>query len=208
MTSPRPKRRSLRIPEAIDDVIARSGEDRFAPARRPLSEQTWKEAVGVRVAERAKPISLERGVLVVRTATSVWATELSMLSDSVIERLRAKGLDVTELRFRVGNLDPPPRPPERRATRAVPASAPLPARLAESIAEVHDGDLKGAIAQAARANLAWQAHTRPALSVSAKPPAARAPRSAGTESDWPGHTSEAVREETRYTHGAAPRRRT
>ena len=69
----RRRRRSLARPEAIEDVLARAGEDRFALHRPPVSSRIWAEAVGARIAERARPITLERGVLTVRAATSVWA---------------------------------------------------------------------------------------------------------------------------------------
>jgi hypothetical protein len=155
----RKRRPRLRLPEAIDDVLARAGEDRFAPARTPIATHVWKEAVGIRIAERAKPVAIERGVLIVRVATSVWATELSLLTTTIVERLRAHGVSVHELRFRVGSVDPPARPPERRVARAVPTPGPLPRALSDSIAEVDDGELQVAIARAARANLAWQKNT-------------------------------------------------
>jgi len=211
----RKRRRSLRVPEPIDGVIARSGEDRFAPLRPPIAEQVWKDAVGIRIAERAKPVSLERGVLIVKAATSVWATELSLLSAGLVSRLRAEGVMVNELRFRVGSIEPPARPPERRVSRAVPPPAPLPRVLADSIASIDDGELQVAIARAARANLAWQKHTgvasapvRPVGPFSEEPRAAPAPRSAGRGTDPPARTSEASPEGPRCTPGGEPRRRT
>jgi hypothetical protein len=203
----RKRRRALRVPESIDDVIARGGEDRFAPARPPFSERVWKDAVGVRIAERAKPVLLVRGVLVVRAATSVWATELSLLSSSLIERLRSQGLEVTELRFRVGAIEPPARPPERRLSQAVPAPAPLPPLLSASIAKVDDGELQVSIARAARANLAWQKHTRPEPVIEG-PPGARAPQSVEKGTGRRDPASEASGEGRRCTPGDEPHRPT
>src|SRR5689334_20056426 len=117
-------------PESLDGVIGRAGEDRFALHRAPISDRVWADVVGGRIAERARPITLERGVLTVRAATSVWASELSMLSDALLKRLRAAGFEIRELRFRVGPIEPPARPPERRVTRRVPPPAPLPNDLA------------------------------------------------------------------------------
>src|SRR5512142_297721 len=124
--SRRPRRPKLRMPETLEGVIDRAGENRFAPRKPPLPLAVWAAAVGLRVAERARPVDLQNGVLLVRVATSVWATELSLLQTSILERLRAEGVDVRELRFRVGAIDPPARPPERRATRKIPPPAPLP----------------------------------------------------------------------------------
>ncbi|MEO6419892.1 MAG: DUF721 domain-containing protein [Polyangiaceae bacterium] len=166
----RPRRRStLKRPETLEGVLGRAGEDRFAWHRPPIATRIWTLAMGVRVAERAKPISLENGVLTVRVATSVWANELSFLQASLLERLRDQGIAVNELRFRVGPIEPPARPPERRGSRAVPAPAVLPRELAAHIAAIEDDELKEAIALAARANLAWQENVDPPQGPTAAP---------------------------------------
>lgn len=204
---PRP---TLKAPETLEAVIGRAGEDRFARAKPPVGERIWRDAVGLRIAERARPVALERGVLTLRVATSVWANELSLLAPTILERLRAQRVPVTELRFRVGPVEAPPRPPERRTTRAVPTPAPLPIDLARALSGVDDDELRTAIADAASANLAWRAYVEPPEITSASrldgsaslprapaapaadardaraseaPRDARAPRSAGTESD-------------------------
>jgi hypothetical protein len=149
----------MKAPETLEAVIERAGEDRFARNRPPVAERIWRDAVGLRIAERARPVSLERGVLTLRVATSVWANELSLLAPTILERLLAARIPVTELRFRVGPIDPPQRPPERRASRAVPPPAPLPPDLQRALADVSDESLREAIAGAASANLAWRART-------------------------------------------------
>src|SRR4051812_14537265 len=107
----RPRRPSLKQPEPIEGVIDRAGENRFARNRPPVSARVWAAAMGARIADRARPVYLENGVLTVRVATSVWANELSLLQASLIARLRNEGVEVKELRFRVGPIDPPARPP-------------------------------------------------------------------------------------------------
>ena len=172
--SRRRRRTRLAAPETLEGVIARAGEDRFAKTRAPLSERIWSQCVGPRIAERARPISLETGVLTVRAATSTWASELSLLETTILERLRASGIDVTRLRFRVGPVEPPARPPERRATRFIPPPTALPAPLATEIAQIADDELRLIIGRAAGANLAWQSHTAEATEPSV-PGAARLP---------------------------------
>jgi hypothetical protein len=152
----RKRRPKLALPEPLDGVLTRAGENRFARRRSPLPERLWADAVGHRIAERARPIGLEHGILTVRTATSVWANELSLLSDELLARLRARGVEVKELRFRVGPLQPSGAPAEPRSTREVPPPAPLPADIANTLEAIADDELKDAIAAAARANLAWQ----------------------------------------------------
>lgn len=170
----------------MEAVLGRSGDARFAPRRAPISAREWAKAVGLRVADRTRPISLERGVLVVHAASATWATELSMLREPILSRLHALGYEVTDVRFRVKPLPAPPRPAERRKTRAVPAPAPLPDEVARAVANVPDPELAAIIAEAAGRNLAWQDNAR--TSVSAARPAAPAPRAAGTKSAPPGHS--------------------
>ena len=171
-------------------MLDRSGEDRLAPYRPPIPRRVWRDAVGARIADRSEPVLLERGTLAVKVATSVWAHELSLLAPSIVARLRARNVAVDELRFRVGAIDPSPRPPERRISRAVPPPAALPADLARLLKTVPDLELRETIALAARANLAWQDHLRKS-DVSEGSPAAPAPRAAGKGSDPPGRTSAA-----------------
>jgi hypothetical protein len=165
----KPRRRpNLVAPERLEGVLDRAGEDRFSRSRAPVAERIWRDAVGLRIAERARPVALENGVLTLRVATSVWASELSMLATTILERLRAQRVPVTELRFRVGPIEPPARPVERRTTRKVPPPAPLPEELARALADVGDDELRAIIADAASANLAWRANVSPA------PPSGRA----------------------------------
>jgi hypothetical protein len=152
----RPKRPKLKAPEPLDQVLVRAGEDRFARKRLPISRRIWVDCVGGRIADRAEPIFLDRGVLTVRAATSTWANELSLLRETLLARLRAAGVDVTEIRFRVGAIATPIAPPERRVTRSVPAPAALAPELERELATVGDDDLRATLRSAARANLAWQ----------------------------------------------------
>ena len=203
-------RSKLAFPEPIDDVLDRAGEDRFARTRPPIPDRAWRETVGARIAERSHPMTLERGVLTVRAATSVWANELQLLSDPIRERLCARGLRVRELRFLVGNIERPARPPERRLARAVPPHAALPDEVARALRAVGDPELRETIALAARANLAWQSELAKAESdeaLSEAPRGARAPRSSGTGSDPPGHTTAAARAGARCTSEVDPGRR-
>lgn len=160
----------------MEDLLVRAGEARFAKTRLPISLAAWRKAVGPRIADRARPMTLERGVLVLKVATSVWANELSMLATDLVARLQRDGHPVTSLRFKVGTLEREERPPERRTFRKVPAPKPLSPELAKVVATVPDDDLRSVIESAARANLSWQADVNEAR------PTARGPRAAGTGS--------------------------
>lgn len=180
----RKRRRKLDAPEPIEDLLDRAGEDRFAKRRAPIPMRDWKAAVGPRIADRAHPVQIDRGVLLVKVATSVWANELSMLAPEIVARLRVRGYAVESLRFRVGVLDTPDRPPERRVYRKVPPPKPLAPELQANIAAVEDDELRAAIAKAASANLAWQEY------ITEAPRGARGPRAAGRGTAPPARSAE------------------
>ena len=184
---------SLEEPEAVDTILARTGENRFARTRPPFDGRLWRESVGARIAERAQPIALQDGCLVLRVPNSVWAHELSMLAEDVCSRLRERGVEVRRLRFRVGEPPLAERRPEPRISRSVPPVRPLPAELAHTIGGVGDDELRAAIAGAAAANLAWQtvAGPGPEQPISEAQRAARAPRDAGSRTAPPARTSPA-----------------
>jgi hypothetical protein len=201
----RRRRKNLDAPESIEALLDRAGEDRFARRRPPIPMREWKLVVGPRIADRAHPVTLERGILLVKVTTSVWANELSMLAPELVARLRARDYPVDQLRFRVGPLDQPDRPPERRTTRKVPPPVALGAALTADIAGVADADLRDVITRAASANLAWQDFVAPVSGApksqsaqaaadvarfSEAPRGARVPRDAGTGSAPPGRNAE------------------
>lgn len=207
MTRPRRSRGSL-APESLEAILLRAGENRFARLRPPIALRVWREAVGARIAEKAKPVSLSGGVLLLRVSTSVWAHELSLLADEVSTRLRARGVDVHQLRFQVGSLPAVERPPERRVSRPVPVPQELPPEVADGLVQVGDPTLRGAIARAARSNLAWQDTTRrpPPQTPNGAQGAARAPQASEGESAPRGQTSPASREAARDTPSGKPHR--
>jgi len=196
-----------KTPERLEGILDRAGEDRFAKIRPPIRLAVWREAVGARIAERATPVLLASGVLALRVQSSVWAHELSLLSDEVCTRLRDRGVEVCELRFRVGPVLPPDRPPERRIARSVPAARPLPPDLTARLAGVRDDALRATIAKAATSNLAWQqAVAPPADGLNEARRAARAPRSVGGETARPDRTTPAWREDSPGTRASGPDR--
>jgi hypothetical protein len=199
----RRSRQRLVAPEAMEAILDRAGESRFARARSPIALKVWRDAVGARIADRARPVSLWGGVLLLRVPTSVWAHELSLLAGEVCTRLRERGIEARELRFRVGALEAVERPPERRVARAVPTSFAIPPELTHALDDVGDDSLRAAIERAAAANLAWQSVTRPAppQEVSEARRAVRAPRGAVTETARPARATPASRASAPRTRG-------
>lgn len=143
----------------------------------PIPPRAWERAVGSRIALRARPLRLERGVLHVVAANAAWSQELTMLGESITARLREEGLDVTSLRFRIGEVEAPSRVISREPPRELPPPAPLPADLRARIKAVDDEGLRAAIAAAASTSLAWErARAEREVSPSSAPPRSRRPR--------------------------------
>jgi len=109
----------------------------------------WRRAVGARLSDRTLPERVSDGVLTVRVPSSTWAQELSMLSQTVVERLREAGHPVERLRF---NVAPPSN------TALVPVlqvgKSSLPESLERSIARIEDEELRLALGDAAAYSLA------------------------------------------------------
>lgn len=171
----------LRVPAAVETS--------------PIAYRDWEAAVGSRIAARARPVRIDRGVLVVRTATATWAQELALLSDAILQQLRGRGIAVESLRFRVGPVEAPERPPTRDEVRRPPPAVALPAELRAELSHVEDPELRDAIARAAAKNLGWQATNATSKKTAPKraprrdeapstsaPSDARAPRSVERES--------------------------
>ena len=152
----------------------------------PVDPRDWELAVGTKIARRARPTKLERGVLHVRTASSTWAQELSLLADAITAQLRARGLDVRSLRFQVGPVEPLKRPAWRTEVKRAPEPVALPPDVNALLAAVPDDDLRAAIARAAAASLGQLPPDPTPKTKTAKrapraapePPAATSPRSA------------------------------
>jgi hypothetical protein len=103
-----------------------------------------------------------------------------MLAPELVARLRVRGYAVDQLRFRVGPLDMPDRPPERRITRKVPPPVVLSPELTATINQIGDPDLRAVIARAASANLAWQDFVSPVSGAPKSSSAEAAARAART----------------------------
>lgn len=121
-----------------------------------IDDATWREAVGPAIVRRAIPQRLQDGTLYVRVATSAWAQQLSMLQETLREKLAERGYTVHKIRFSVGPVAPPRRllggPPLLPPVRPDP----LPSGLMYELAQVHDHELRDVLARAAAVNLAWQ----------------------------------------------------
>jgi predicted nucleic acid-binding Zn ribbon protein len=82
----------------------RTARERAAPKTRLAAAQAaWSETVGERIAAAAHPVSERAGTLHVACSDPVWAQELDLMQDRLLERLRERLGDAApqSLRFLV-----------------------------------------------------------------------------------------------------------
>jgi predicted nucleic acid-binding Zn ribbon protein len=81
-----------------------------AAPRTPLGavQASWVRAVGERLAAVARPVAERDGTLTIVCADAVWAQELDLMQDTLLERLRHELGDEAPqaLRFRVDSARP------------------------------------------------------------------------------------------------------
>jgi predicted nucleic acid-binding Zn ribbon protein len=71
-------------------------------------QECWARAVGEAVSEQAAPVAERGGTITVQCRSAVWASELSLLGEALIERLNrslGQGRRVRSLKFTVGPLE-------------------------------------------------------------------------------------------------------
>jgi hypothetical protein len=148
-----PKRRPRGEPIAIGDLVERTAPGRAARAL-VVSRALWEEVAGVGFARRTAPLKLQRGILWIRVSSPAWAQELALAEPVVLGRLRARGVEVTKLRYAVGEVEAPERggvyaPPRAAVERA--RQAPLPEEALPALSRVRDVGLREVLAGVARA---------------------------------------------------------
>jgi predicted nucleic acid-binding Zn ribbon protein len=151
-TAPEPQ--TARTPTPLAQLLDDAQTETARRAGAAFTPTVWRGAVGARIADRTRVGSLVRGTLTIYAASSTWANELTFLTADIIARLRAAGVDVHTLKFRIKDLGAPPNPKTARASAPrAPAKAPLPPDLVRRLAQVEDPELRAAIAEAAALSL-------------------------------------------------------
>jgi predicted nucleic acid-binding Zn ribbon protein len=85
----------------------RLARERAAPQTTLAAVQAvWREAVGEQVAAVAAPVSERLGTVTIECTDGVWAQELDLLQEQLLEQLRARLGDrcPRALRFRLGEV--------------------------------------------------------------------------------------------------------
>jgi hypothetical protein len=106
-------------PVSIGDVVDRLMQEGAFSRGMPIATlmSRWPELVGERLAGATEPVSLERGVLVVRASDGPWGAQATFLADAIRTKAdEALGGDqVASIRVVVG--DGPAGGPSRRNRR-------------------------------------------------------------------------------------------
>jgi predicted nucleic acid-binding Zn ribbon protein len=88
------------ISASLDEVV----RSLRGPGRREVGGVfgRWEEAVGAQVANHARPVRLDAGVLVIEVDEPAWATQIALLSNTIRERLSTvTGVEVARVEVRV-----------------------------------------------------------------------------------------------------------
>lgn len=161
-------------PTHLGAVLAGTRAATLKRSRAAVDRDTWKRAVGRRIAERTEVGALRGDELTVYVASAAWAQELSLLTREITGCLEALAIQVTKIRFQVrSDLGRAPARAVRAPKKKQPV-LPLPPELEARLSRIADDELRAAIAQAAGLALARVAK-KP---VSAAQPKARDPRAA------------------------------
>ena len=185
-------------PTALGDVLDGTRRVTLQRSRAAVDRDTWRRAVGRRIADRTDVGQLKQGELTVYVASAAWAQELSLLTREIIERLGAHGVRVEKVRFRLKAPQAPRAERPSQEEKPAPPPKPLPAEFRARLDRVSDDELRGAIAGAAELALSRLAHgaERPATRLAERKPerragapsppeAARNPRAAASSNSAP-----------------------
>ena len=99
MTEGRSRRRA---PRELAHALRRVRRQAAPPTTLAAVQECWSAAVGAAVAREAEPVSERDGLVTVHCRSAVWAAELTMLAEGLLERLNrelAEGRQVHALRF-------------------------------------------------------------------------------------------------------------
>ena len=73
---------------ALKKFIKTAGLEKGIAQQKAL--EIWPETVGETVSKNTEPISIEHGILSIKTATPVWRQELQFQKKQIIEKLNKK----------------------------------------------------------------------------------------------------------------------
>lgn len=87
------------LKKAIQEAISESGLEKEIQQENAVS--VWSEVVGVVISKVADAVSVNKGVLVVKTGSATWRQELYMQKKDIIDKINKKigSTAIKEIRF-------------------------------------------------------------------------------------------------------------
>lgn len=82
--------RFKRTPRSLGGVLEALTRELSPETVLAEAQHTWLEVAGPLIAERARPVAERAGVLTVSCESSVWAQELDLMGDAILERLNRR----------------------------------------------------------------------------------------------------------------------
>lgn len=79
-----------RAPRPASTALRAAIEQAAPKTRLAATQAAWAETVGERIAAVASPVSERGGELTVKCSDSVWAQELDLMQEELLERLRGR----------------------------------------------------------------------------------------------------------------------
>jgi Dna[CI] antecedent, DciA len=134
-------------PAALGSLLATSREAAARYAGTAIDREQWRRIVGERIALRTEPGAKRGRELTVHVASASWAQELALLVNEIVVRLKAAGIAVDTVRFRVKEIAAQTRDPAAR--KPVYRKAALPGALLSQLNAIEDPELRDAIGEAA-----------------------------------------------------------
>src|SRR3954471_9670654 len=113
-------------PAALGSLLASSREAAARYAGTAGDHEQWRRIVGERIAARTEPGAKRGRELTVHVASASWAQELSLLVSEIVTRLKAAGIYVDTVRFRVKEIAVAARAPAARKPTYRKATLPAP----------------------------------------------------------------------------------
>lgn len=95
-----------RAPRSISHALGHIRSGLEPPSLLAAVQAVWGEVMGPEITAISHPVSERRGVVTVHCSDTIWAEELSMMSEDLLARLAAR-LGTTspaDLKFRYGEL--------------------------------------------------------------------------------------------------------
>ncbi|MEI9940522.1 MAG: DUF721 domain-containing protein [Pseudomonadota bacterium] len=164
-------------PAALGSLLASSREAAARYAGTAIDREQWRQIVGERIAARTEPGAKRGRELTVHVASASWAQELALLVNEIVVRLKAAGIHVDTVRFRVKEIAPQPR--DQASLKPTYRKATLSGALSDQLQRIDDSELRDAISEAAAL---WLALDETPSKATSTRPNARVPRAAESQS--------------------------